>query len=125
MAHLSAGSCRQAASRRLTQRVIIIDRLRFPNPQNHLTFELTTAHMIVFFRASAPVVYAVGTHKPLDNQDISKLTWLFAGATPQAGQSLTGFFVGPRKEMVTPWSTNAVEITQTMGIEGIDRIEEF
>ncbi|ULT26095.1 hypothetical protein KUH03_03855 [Sphingobacterium sp. E70] len=27
--------------------------------------------------------------------------------------------------MVTPWSTNAVEITQNMGIEGIVRIEEF
>ncbi len=27
--------------------------------------------------------------------------------------------------MITPWSTNAVEITQNMGIEGITRIEEF
>jgi phosphoribosylformylglycinamidine synthase len=27
--------------------------------------------------------------------------------------------------MVTPWSTNAVEITQNMGITGITRIEEF
>ncbi len=27
--------------------------------------------------------------------------------------------------MITPWSTNAVEITQTMGIAGIERIEEF
>ncbi len=27
--------------------------------------------------------------------------------------------------MITPWSTNAVEITQNMGIEGIIRIEEF
>jgi phosphoribosylformylglycinamidine synthase len=33
--------------------------------------------------------------------------------------------VGPRKEMITPWSTNAVEITQNMGIEGIVRIEEY
>jgi phosphoribosylformylglycinamidine synthase len=81
--------------------------------------------MIVFFRASAHVVYAVGTHKPLDNQAINKLTWLFAEAKPATNQSLTGFFVGPRKEMVTPWSTNAVEITQNMGIEGIERIEEF
>ena len=81
--------------------------------------------MIVFFRASAPVVYAVGTHKPLDNQTISKLTWLFAGALPQPKQNITGYFVGPRKEMVTPWSTNAVEITQNMGIAGIQRIEEF
>ena len=27
--------------------------------------------------------------------------------------------------MITPWSTNAVEITQNMGINGIIRIEEF
>ncbi len=27
--------------------------------------------------------------------------------------------------MITPWSTNAVEITQTMGLAGIERIEEF
>jgi len=27
--------------------------------------------------------------------------------------------------MITPWSTNAVEITQNMGIDGILRIEEF
>ncbi|MCB0446381.1 MAG: phosphoribosylformylglycinamidine synthase, partial [Gelidibacter sp.] len=39
--------------------------------------------------------------------------------------SLDAFFVGPRAAMITPWSTNAVEITQNMGIEGIIRIEEF
>ena len=27
--------------------------------------------------------------------------------------------------MITPWSTNAVEITENMGISGIKRIEEF
>ena len=27
--------------------------------------------------------------------------------------------------MITPWSTNAVEITQNMGLHGILRIEEF
>mgnify|MGYP000309556287 CR=1 FL=1 len=27
--------------------------------------------------------------------------------------------------MITPWSTNAVEITQNMGMDGIIRIEEF
>jgi len=81
--------------------------------------------MTVFFRASGSVVYAVGAQQPLDNQDLSKLTWLFAGATPKAEKALSGFFLGPRKEMVTPWSTNAVEITQNMGITGIERIEEF
>jgi phosphoribosylformylglycinamidine synthase len=81
--------------------------------------------MIIFFRGTGPVVYAVGTSKPLDNQQLSKLSWLFAGAQAQQQYQLSGFFLGPRKEMVTPWSTNAVEITQNMGIAGIARIEEF
>ena len=33
--------------------------------------------------------------------------------------------MGPRSSMVSPWSTNAVEITRIMGIEKILRIEEF
>ena len=36
-----------------------------------------------------------------------------------------GIFYGPRASMVTPWSTNAVEITQNMGIQGIVRMEEY
>ncbi|MBQ0068594.1 MAG: phosphoribosylformylglycinamidine synthase, partial [Bacteroidales bacterium] len=39
--------------------------------------------------------------------------------------ALAGTFVGPRREMITPWSTNAVEITQNMSMNGISRIEEF
>ena len=81
--------------------------------------------MIVFFRASGPVTYAVGTNQTLETQDYQKLTWLFGGAKPVPEKEVKGFFIGPRKEMVTPWSTNAVEITQTMGISGIDRMEEF
>ena len=38
---------------------------------------------------------------------------------------LAGNYLGPRKEMVTPWSTNAVEITMNMGIKGILRIEAY
>ncbi|MBX2965921.1 MAG: phosphoribosylformylglycinamidine synthase [Cyclobacteriaceae bacterium] len=81
--------------------------------------------MILFFRSSTNIVFAVGTAQPLQPVDIQKLEWLFGGAKPVAESSLTGYFVGPRKEMITPWSTNAVEITQTMGIAGITRIEEF
>jgi len=57
--------------------------------------------------------------------DIEKLNWLFGDAECIAEPALQGTFVGPRKEMITPWSTNAVEITQNMGISGIIRIEEF
>ena len=81
--------------------------------------------MILFFRSKANTIYAVGTVQPLQNSDIQKLIWLFGKAEPLSEKTLTGNFIGPRKEMITPWSTNAVEITQTMGINGIQRIEEF
>ncbi|MBX2962482.1 MAG: phosphoribosylformylglycinamidine synthase [Cyclobacteriaceae bacterium] len=81
--------------------------------------------MILFFRSSSNTVFAVGALQPLQNTDLRKLEWLFSGARKLPETTLTGYFVGPRKEMITPWSTNAVEITQTMGIAGIARIEEF
>lgn len=81
--------------------------------------------MILFFRAPSNLLYAVGHAQPFSVEDIQKLIWLFGGAKPLEDKTLNGFFLGPRKEMVTPWSTNAVEITQTMGIQSIERIEEF
>src|SRR5688572_8314834 len=81
--------------------------------------------MILFFRSKADKLYAVGSAQPFQNTDIQKLIWLFGSAEPLKEETLKGSFIGPRKEMVTPWSTNAVEITQTMGIAGIQRIEEF
>lgn len=81
--------------------------------------------MVVFFKKGASKVYAVDTTHKLSDAEIEKLTWLFDGATPMVTTSLKGVYVGPRKEMITPWSTNAVEITQNMGMEGILRIEEF
>jgi len=86
---------------------------------------LTHSTMIVFFRASGSTLYAVGSAQPIDSQSYEKLIWLFGGARPLNEKSIDGYFLGPRKEMITPWSTNAVEITQTMGIKGIERIEEF
>ncbi len=81
--------------------------------------------MILFFRSDAGKVYAVGSVQPFQEIDLQKLTWLFSGASPLAEKELRGFFIGPRKEMITPWSTNAVEMSQTMGVRGIQRIEEF
>ncbi len=86
---------------------------------------LTSKSMIIFFRAPNTTLYAVGSTQPFDNQYYEKLIWLFGGSKLLIEKELKGFFLGPRKEMVTPWSTNAVEITQTMGIVGIERIEEF
>ncbi|MBL7834146.1 MAG: phosphoribosylformylglycinamidine synthase [Cyclobacteriaceae bacterium] len=81
--------------------------------------------MILFFRSNSNIVYGVGTQHPLQSADIQKLVWLLGGAQPLTENTVTGSFIGPRKEMVSPWSTNAVEITQTMGISGIFRMEEF
>jgi phosphoribosylformylglycinamidine synthase len=81
--------------------------------------------MIFFFRTQVNKIYAVQAKAALSAQDISKLNWLFDDAQMINKSALADFFVGPRAAMVSPWSTNAVEITQTMGITGIDRIEEF
>ena len=81
--------------------------------------------MILFFGTQTSKVYAVQTHSSLTAQNISKLDWLFGDAQLLNKSALADFFVGPRAAMVSPWSTNAVEITQTMGIPGITRIEEF
>ena len=80
--------------------------------------------MIFFFQPSPEKIYALETSQRLSDQNIEKLNWLFAGSLLDQLQ-IDGEFVGPRKEMITPWSTNAVEITLNMGIEGVSRIEEF
>jgi phosphoribosylformylglycinamidine synthase len=81
--------------------------------------------MILFFRSKAGKIFAAGGIQPLQQTDVQKLIWLFGDAELLSDKVLNGFFIGPRKEMITPWSTNAVEICQTMGITGITRIEEF
>ncbi len=81
--------------------------------------------MVLFFGGNSSQILAVHTQHELADEDVSKLEWLFSGAKLIKAQSLEGFFVGPRREMITPWSTNAVEITQNMDVHGILRIEEF
>jgi len=81
--------------------------------------------MIQFFRTQSKSIIAVQAKNAVNAENISKLNWLFSESEYLSAQSIEGWFVGPRKEMITPWSTNAVEITQNMGITGIIRIEEF
>ncbi len=81
--------------------------------------------MIHFFGNQNSKVFAVQATKELSTEITSKLSWLFANQSKINAASLDAFFIGPRAAMITPWSTNAVEITQNMGIEGIIRIEEF
>jgi len=80
--------------------------------------------MILFFQGKEKI-YAVQMDRPPMEDVIRKLSWLFGNVKPISQPSVPGKFVGPRKEMITPWSTNATEICQNMGIEGIPRIEEF
>lgn len=81
--------------------------------------------MITFFKGRNNNIFAVKTAEQISIDSINKLTWLFSEAFLLPEKNITGTFIGPRKEMITPWSTNAVEITQNMGIVGIERIEEF
>ena len=81
--------------------------------------------MIHFFGNANSKVFAVQTTKELSTETVKKLVWLFGNQPKINAASLDAFFVGPRKAMITPWSTNAVEITQNMGISDIIRIEEF
>ena len=81
--------------------------------------------MIYFFGKPTGSLYAVQTTKNIDPSIHEKLVWLFGNQKLVDKKFLEGNFIGPRATMITPWSTNAVEITQNMDIEGISRIEMF
>ena len=81
--------------------------------------------MITFFKTPSQSVIAVQSNVKFSTGEIQKLTWLFGEAEMLPTESVDQYFIGPRREMITPWSTCAVEITQNMGIEGIARIEEY
>ena len=81
--------------------------------------------MIHFFGNATKNVFAVQAPKPLSKDTVTKLSWLFANQPKIELEVLKSSFIGPRAAMITPWSTNAVEITQNMGIDGIIRIEKF
>jgi len=81
--------------------------------------------MIHFFGNLDTKVFAVQTVNDITSETCAKLQWLFGDQPKIERTTIDSKFVGPRAAMVTPWSTNAVEITQNMGVEGIIRIEEF
>lgn len=86
-----------------------------------------------FFHLERPnkgaLVYAVRHQQPFTSEELEALEWLFDGATSTTSATLQGrYFVGPRPELITPWSTTATEITFNMGVgkrAGIDRIEFY
>ena len=81
--------------------------------------------MISFFKTPSKSIIAVETDQTFTSETLRKLTWLFGEAELLDTDKLEVAFIGPRREMITPWSTCAVEITRNMGIEGISRIEEY
>ena len=81
--------------------------------------------MIHFFQTKDNKIFAIEADAAPEPLSREKLEWLFGNATLVPESQMDGYFVGPRKEMITPWSTNAVEIAGNMGITGIRRIEEF
>jgi phosphoribosylformylglycinamidine synthase len=81
--------------------------------------------MIFFFGNQSNTVFAVQSQSEISTENIQKLNWLFGETQQINNKTISENFVGPRAAMITPWSTNAVEITQNMGISGIIRIEEF
>jgi phosphoribosylformylglycinamidine synthase len=81
--------------------------------------------MIFFFQSPIQKIFALEKAEKLNSEDVQKLNWLFGNSTLLNSEIISGKFIGPRVEMITPWSTNAVEITKNMGIEGVLRIEEF
>ena len=81
--------------------------------------------MILFFRTPQKSVIATQVDHQLSSEEIHEISWLFGNATLENASTLEGWYVGPRREMITPWSTNAVEITQNMNLHGIARIEEY
>lgn len=81
--------------------------------------------MILFFKTPQETIIATEMDHQPSQEETSKLCWLFGGAECIDTPQLDGIYVGPRREMVTPWSTNAVEITENMNLSGITRIEEY
>ena len=80
--------------------------------------------MITYFQKDN-IFYAVESQQPFNAEEMKRFKWLFDGAAPVGENSLHGVFIGPRKEMVTPWSTNAVDIVRHMGISGVTRMEQL
>ena len=81
--------------------------------------------MVLFFKDKNELIYAVDSAENLDSKNISKLEWLFVGKFLSKLSIIYDKYIGPKKTMITPWSTNAVEITQNMAISGVKRIETY
>jgi len=81
--------------------------------------------MISFLKNQAKIYFAVIHKDDFSEETLDKLSWLFGDAKLLEPNKSKSHYLGPRANMISPWSTNAVEITRNMGINGIERIEEL
>tara|TARA_B100001175_G_C19512464_1_gene644830 strand:+ start:1666 stop:5316 length:3651 start_codon:yes stop_codon:yes gene_type:complete len=81
--------------------------------------------MVLFFKDKNELIYAVDSVEGLDSKNISKLEWLFVATYLKDCKVVPNKYLGPKKTMISPWSTNAVEITQNMAVNSLKRIEVF
>ena len=68
--------------------------------------------MILFFRTPTKSVIATEVSQELASEDIQKLSWLYGEATVENEENLKGCFIGPRREMITPWYINKEEASR-------------
>ena len=80
--------------------------------------------MILFFGDPKLKVFVVKVSEELSFEDIKRLSWVLESNFIEL-KEISEKFIGPKSSMITPWSTNAVEITRNMGIKDINRIEVF
>ena len=80
--------------------------------------------MILFFGDPKLKLFAVEISEELSIESIKKLSWVLDSSIIES-KEIKEKFVGPKSSMITPWSTNAVEITRNMGVKNINRIEVF
>ena len=64
--------------------------------------------MVIFFKTPSKNIIATEIDHQPNEQEVKELCWLYDNATVVEAQSMDGYYVGPRREMITPWSTNAV-----------------
>ena len=80
--------------------------------------------MILFFGDSKSKVFAVETSVKLSTKNLKKISWAL-NSTFINKNRIEEKFIGPKSSMISPWSTNAIEITKNMGVESLIRIEVF
>ena len=81
--------------------------------------------MMYFFQNRLENMIAVQAINGLTPEDISKFEWLFGEAKLVENNEIKGWFVGPRRDLISPWSDNTKFIAEGMNIHEIARIEHF